>query len=69
MLLMQRWQTKCVEKMDAFIGDQANVLTETSLVFENLNVRSRCSIMTMASTALKFSAFMMEKEEEILVDW
>ena len=69
LLLMQRWQTKCVEKMDSFVGDQAQVLAETSLVFENLNERSRCSILATASTALKFSAFMLEKEEEILIEW
>jgi len=48
---------------------QADVLTEASLVFENLNSRSLCAIVAMAATALKFSAFMVEKEEEILMTW
>ena len=69
LILMQRWQTKCAEKMDSFILDQADLLSETSLGFENLNSRSRSAILAMASTALKFSSFMMDKEEEILSAW
>jgi hypothetical protein len=55
--------------MDSFILDQADFLAETSLVFENLNSRSRSAILGIASTALKFSSFMMDKEEEILSSW
>ena len=69
LVLMQRWQTKCAEKMELFVVDQANVLTEASLVFENLNSRSLCAIVAMAATALKFSAFMVEKEEDVLMTW
>ena len=69
LVLMQRWQTKCAEKMEPFILDQADLLAETSLVFENLNPRSRSAVLGIASTALKFSSFMMDKEEDILSSW
>ena len=55
--------------MEPFILDQADLLAETSLVFENLNPRSRSAILGIASTALKFSSFMMDKEEDILSSW
>ena len=68
LVLMQKWQTKCAPKnMEGFCREQADMLSEMSI--STLPFRAKAAILAIASTALKFSAFKMDHEAEVLSSW
>jgi hypothetical protein len=69
LVLMQRWQTKCADSMEAWCMDQAGLLEEAATGFDELHPRSRAAILAITNTALKTSSFKLDDEESVLASW
>ncbi|TRY70692.1 hypothetical protein TCAL_16356 [Tigriopus californicus] len=69
LVLMQKWQTKCADNMEAWMAKHAALLEHMSGKFDQLHPRSQSAVLAIASTALKTSSFKLERGEKSLLSW
>ena len=69
LILLQRWQTKCTDNMTTWCKNQALLLDEFLLNFDDLNLRTKAAVLGIVNTALKYSHFKLNRDECVLHSW